>query len=274
MRQIGPDLRQPLILAALPGDRLARLRGMAVSHRCFWAVDSWADAVEAIRVRPVVMAIVDPLLGGPPRTHEIERLRLLFPSLPLLVYTVLAPETAGALLALGGAGIRRAMFFRLDDSPEAMRRAVNLELEGSASQRVVQSLGRRLPGLPDTLLRALELTLHAPADLPTVSDLARRAQLSRRTCERIFSKLDLPSPGVVMLMARLLYAHHLLLDPGYTVEDVALKLGFGKARTLQMHFREVFGLTAGELRLSMSVAETALIVTERYLPLPAGAVAS
>ena len=51
---------------------------------------------------------------------------------------------------------------------------------------------------------------------------------------------------------RLLYAHRLLLDPGYTVEDVALKLGYSKTKTLQMHLRAVFGLTAGELRVSLS----------------------
>ncbi len=212
------------------------------------------------------MAVVDPMLGGSPRTHEIERLRQLFPSLPLLVYTVLVPETAGALLTLGRAGIRRAVFHRLDDSPECLREALRGELEQSASRRVISALSARLPGLPDTVMQALEGTLHAPASTPTVSHLAYRAQLTRRGCERVFAKLGLPSPGVVMLMARLLYAHHLLLDPGYTVEDVALKLGFARARTLQMHFRGVFGRTAGDLRLSLSIAETVAVVTERFFP--------
>ena len=60
-----------------------------------------------------------------------------------------------------------------------------------------------------------------------------------------------------MVLIRLLYAHRLLLDPGYTVEDVALKLGYSKTKTLQMHLRAVFGLTAGELRVSL-VTEEAL----------------
>ena len=60
----------------------------------------------------------------------------------------------------------------------------------------------------------------------TVSALARRAQITRRTCERSFARAGLPSPKIVMLLARVLYAHRLLLDPGYTIEDVALKLGY------------------------------------------------
>jgi AraC-like DNA-binding protein len=57
----------------------------------------------------------------------------------------------------------------------------------------------------------------------------------------------------------------LLLDPGYTVEDVALKLGYSKTKTLQMHLRAVFGVTAGELRVSLSTDEALMIVTDRYL---------
>ena len=68
-----------------------------------------------------------------------------------------------------------------------------------------------------------------------------------------------------MVLTRLLYAHRLLLDPGYTVEDVALKLGYSKTKTLQMHLRAVFGLTAGELRVSMSIDDALAMVTSRYL---------
>jgi hypothetical protein len=39
------------------------------------------------------------------------------------------------------------------------------------------------------------------------------------------------------------------------VEDVALKLGYSKTKTLQMHLRAVFGLTAGELRVTLSTEE-------------------
>nr|MBA3554986.1 hypothetical protein [Gemmatimonadales bacterium] len=48
------------------------------------------------------------------------------------------------------------------------------------------------------------------------------------------------------------------------VEDVALKLGYSKTKTLQMHLRAVFGLTAGELRVSLSTEEALAAVTHRY----------
>jgi AraC-like DNA-binding protein len=255
-------------LAAVPPERLARLSAGAPDG-CRWlSVTTWLDTVTAIRTRPVELAVVDPLLGGQPRSVEIERLRQHFPSLPLVVYTVLAPETAGVLLDLGRAGIRRVILYRFDDAPSALREVLQSELEQSASRRILTELTTALPGLPDPLAHALEAMLHAPGDNPTVAALADHAQLTRRTCERLFSRRGLPSPKTVMLLARVLYAHRLLLDPGYTVEDVAAKLGYGRVRTLQMHFREVFGLTAGEVRMSLSSEDAVRLIVRRYLDAP------
>jgi AraC-like DNA-binding protein len=255
-----------LLLAAVPAERLFRLRSLDPERFVWEAVSTWPEAVDAIRGRPVEMAVVDPLLGSTtPKTHGIGRLRQFFPSLPLLVYTELAPATAGVLLELGRTGIRRVVVHRFEDAPGSLRNALLAELEQSASQQVILGLGHMLRELPAELRLALEGMLHAPGDGPTVTALAERARLTRRTCERWFTKVGLPSPRVVMVLTRLLYAHRLLLDPGYTVEDVALKLGYSKTKTLQMHLRAVFGLTAGELRVSLSIDEALATVTNRYL---------
>jgi AraC-like DNA-binding protein len=230
------------------------------------AVAGWHGVIDTIRRQPVEMAIVDPLLGGRPRTHEIERIRLLFPSLPVMLYTTLAPESAGILLALGRAGIRRAVFTRFDDAPGSLRAAILEELEHTASHQVVQALSRRLDDLPGRLRWVFETALEMPAELLTVDELARRAQMKRRTCERWFARSGLPSPRTVLMLARLLYAHRLLRDPGHTVEDVTVKLGYGRAKTLQLQIREVFGLTAGELRAAMTTEAAVEWVTTRYFP--------
>ena len=264
-----------LVLAAVPAERLFRLRSLDPDRFLWEAATTWPEAVDAIRARPVQMAVVDPLLGGSvPRTHGIGRIRQFFPSLPLLVYTDLAPATAGVLLELGRAGIRRVIVHRFEDAPGSLRAALLAELEQSASQQVIHGLGAILRELPPELRLALEGMLHAPGEGPTVGALAERARLTRRTCERWFTKVGLPSPRVVMVLARLLYAHRLLLDPGYTVEDVALRLGYSKTKTLQMHLRAVFGLTAGELRVSLSTEDALATVTTRYFSPLRRAVAS
>ena len=236
------------------------------------AVSTWPEAVEAIRAKPVEMAVVDPLLGGPaPRTHGIGRLRQFFPSLPLLVYTELAPATAGVLLELGSAGIRRVVVHRFEDAPGSLRNALLAELEQSASQQVIQGLGHILRDLPPELQAALEAMLHAPGEGPTVTALADRARLTRRTCERWFTKVGLPSPRVVMVLTRLLYAHRLLLDPGLHRRGRGAQAGIQQdedaadapARRLRAHRGRAPGLAvASRTRSRWS--------TNRYFTPPAG----
>ena len=149
----------------MPAERLFRLRSLDPDRFVWESVNTWPEAVEAIRGRPVEMAVVDPLLGSAtPRTHGIGRLRQFFPSLPLLVYTELAPATAGVLLELGRAGIRRVVVHRFEDAPGALRGALLAELEQSASQQVIQGLGHILRDLPPELQLALEGMLHAPGE--------------------------------------------------------------------------------------------------------------
>ena len=126
----------------MPAERLFRLRSLDPDRFVWEAVNTWPEAVEAIRARPVQMAVVDPLLGGTvPRTHGIGRIRQFFPSLPLLVYTELAPATAGVLLELGRNGIRRVIVHRFEDARAGSERAAG-RAEQSASQQVILGLGR------------------------------------------------------------------------------------------------------------------------------------
>ena len=258
-------MRQPLLLlAAVPAERLARLSAADPDGFVFEPAHSWAQAVRVIRRRPVGLAVVDPLLEGAPRFREIERVRAFFPSLPLVAYTSLAPETAAVLLDLGRIGVRRAVFARFDDDPTRLRAVLREEWAQTAPHQVLQALRPLAERLPDRVRWALEAAVQSPGEAG-VDDLARRAQLGRRTCERLFARLDLPAPSKVLQMARLLYAHRLLLDPGFTVEDVARKLGYTRARSLQLQLRSVFGRTAGEVRLSLSPEEALALLWERLV---------
>ena len=253
-----------LILAIVPGVRMHHLRTAETKLYTFVGLPPSVDVVDVIRHQPVEMAVLDPAFGGHLQTREIERLRVLFPSLPMLIYTSLTPEMPSLLLELGRIGIRRVILARFDDSPANLRAIFKEELETTASRRVIQGIDRLLAGLPMQARWGLEAMLHTPSGIATVTELAHRVQVQRRTCERWFAKVGLPSPRTVLVAARLLYAHRLLQDPGYTVDDVAARLGYVRTRSLQDQFKEVFGLTASEMRLSLTVEEALDLVTKRY----------
>src|SRR5690349_23086921 len=107
-----------LVLAVLGEVQLMRLRRAGAPRFAVAHAPGWGEALDVIRARPVELAVVDPLLTGVARAQEIERLRVLFPSLPLILYTTLTPETASVLLTLGQHGIRTVVFTRHEDHPQ------------------------------------------------------------------------------------------------------------------------------------------------------------
>src|ERR1700716_695794 len=90
--------RGVLVLAAVSDLQYQRLRGAVLPPFSLARATTWDVALETIRGRPVEIAVVDPMLGGA-RGQEVERLRVLFPSLPLILYTpIMTAELAPGLL--------------------------------------------------------------------------------------------------------------------------------------------------------------------------------
>ena len=263
-----------LVLAAVPEAQFHKLRHAAAVRFPLVHARNWEDAQGAIRGRPVELAVVDPLLTGVASATEIEWLRRFFPSLPLILYTTLSPQTAAVLLALGSTGIRDMVLFRYDDHPARLYEALVHEEARSASRQLLDQVAGVLAPLPSELRWVLEEMLRAPAELQTVQQVAARARVDRRTFERWFARLGLPSPRHFLAAARVLYAHRLLQDPGFTIEDVAQRLGYAQTKTLQAHARSYLGLTAGEMRGMLEPAQALERVAQGFMPAPAPARAS
>ncbi|HXF94879.1 MAG TPA: helix-turn-helix domain-containing protein [Gemmatimonadales bacterium] len=253
-----------LVLAAVPEIFHQKLRRAGALRFSFAHAGTWDQALNAIRTRPVELAVVDPQLTGGTRGQEIERLRVLFPSLPLILYTRLTPRLGSTLLQLGRHGIRNVVFAGLEDHPARLREVLEQEQVRAVSQQLLNHIADALVPLPRELRWVLEEALQAPDEIQTVGQLAARARVDRRTCERWFTRVGLPSPRHFLAAARVLYAHRLLQDPGFTIEDVAERVGYSQVKTLQQHARFYLGLTAGEMRLSLSPDEALSRVVERF----------
>ena len=253
-----------LVLAAVRPSMLARLRHAAGHRFQFLPVPSWDEAVQAVLRRPIEIGVVDPNLEGEPRAQGIQRLRALFPSLPLILYTALTPEVARVLMLLGHTDIRQVVIVRHDDHPQRLGDLLVTEAEHAVSHCLIDAIKDLLAGFPGDLRWAIETTLREPAAVQSVKALADRAKMDRRTCLRWFAKAQLPPPSVTLTALRVVYAHRLLQDPGYTIEDVATKLGYAQTRSFTQNVREVLGRTPGEIRLSLSPEEALAIMRERY----------
>src|SRR6266702_1257193 len=147
-------------------------------------------------------------------------------------------------------------------------------LGGSASATEISRLRVLFTSLPSELRWALEEVLRSPAELQTVQQVAARARVDRRTFERWFLRLGLRSPRHFLAAARVLHAHRLLQDPGFTVDDVAQRLGYAQTKTLQLHARCYLGLTLGEMRDALDATEALKRVAHGFAPQAARASAS
>lgn len=234
----------------------------------FLEVGSWEETVDGIRTAPIEMLVVDPALEGQPRCQEIERIGVMFPSLPRILYTDLKPPIVPVLLRLGQAGIRDVIVAGYDDHPTRVTELLLNAAAHAVSRRLLDEIQDVLDTWPGELRWAIETILKEPAEMHTVQDLADRARMDRRTCTRWFTKASLPPPSTMLMVIRVVYAHRLLQDPGYTVEDVAAKLGYQRVRSFALHVKEVFGMTPGDLRVSLTPEEALALVRERYLPAP------
>src|SRR5262245_5280086 len=172
-----------LVLAAVPEIQALRLRRAGGTRFSFVAAGQWGDVVDLICRQPIELVVVDPLLSGEPRSQEIERLRLLFPSLPVLLYTTFTPALAPVLLSLGRQGIQEVVFSRLDDHPDGLRGALEREQARASSQQLLDQIAEAFAPLRSEIRWVLEAALRAPEDVQTVEQLAASAGVGRRTCE-------------------------------------------------------------------------------------------
>ncbi len=183
-----------LVLAAVSDLQYQRLRGAVAPRFTLARATTWDVALETIRGRPVEIAVVDPMLGGA-RGQEVERLRVLFPSLPLILYTpVMTPELAPVLLAMGKCGISQVVLSPTEDHPDRLRDLLSEEAMQSASHRLLDQLTAALAPLPPELRWVLEDAMRSPGAVQTIQQVAARARVDRGTCARWFARAGLPSP--------------------------------------------------------------------------------
>jgi AraC-like DNA-binding protein len=252
-----------LILAAIPNMLQERLARSVDPTFELISASGWSEAVDVMLKAPIELAVMDPALESEARVHEIERFRVLFPSVPIILYTKLSEHVASLLLRLGAVGIDRLVLAWHDDHRDRLRDLVSEESAHAVSRLLAEDVSSFFINCPPQLRWAIETMIREPARMHTVNALADRAGIDRRTCLRWFARAGLPKPSIVLTALRVLYAHRLLQDPGHTVDNVAKKLGYGQSRSLGLHVREVFDMAPSQLRVSLSTGAAVEIVRKR-----------
>src|SRR5438105_7949677 len=131
------------------------------THTIVEAAD-WSDLQTAVRHGPIDVVVADPATLGEQGIDVLHRMRAEFPSVPVIVYTALTPESIRAVLRLARMGIHEVVFARIDDRPQRLRELVETLPSYTLAERMVDDLADVLANLPVSVQRAVDTLFRTP----------------------------------------------------------------------------------------------------------------
>lgn len=250
------------VVARLSPPLLAHLRVVIGREHTLIPVDGWGELAEIVRTWPVDVAVIDPRANGQGGAAELHALLQRYPSLPVVLYTALTPESLKLTVDLAKSGVQHVVLRGFDDEPRRFRDLLERQPAYALSDSVIDQLSVPLALVPTPLGRAIVQLFRAPHTFHGVRDLADASGMTRRSVDRWLDRAGLAPARTVVLGARLARAYFYLLDPGYLLEDVTKKLGYASHRLFARQVREVMGLTPSELRHRIGPEDFVMRLTE------------
>jgi len=242
------------VAAFLPNRLLTHVKHVFADEPEVFVATSWQELEIFIRRKPVSVVILDPAADGIMNVSAVASLLKRYPSLPLIAYVTLHAPQFNAVAQLGRLGLKEVVLHRFDDAPEGFRERVE-RVEGNAlTHDVIGALRDRLTQLPRQLAVTVENLFEQPHRYASALDIAMEAGVAIVSVYRNLDTADLGSPKRLLVAAKVLRGFGYLRDPGYSVLDVSIKLGYKTARIFSQHWVSVFGLTPARVRTRLTDA--------------------
>lgn len=210
--------------------------------------ESWSHLANAVRTRPADLVVADPGADGTIRTEELQSLIARYPTLPVLLYAHMTPESLKATVALSRGGARQVVLKGFDDDADRFLRLIERQPAYVLAEKLMDRLSQPLKAVPPRLARSITSLIDAPLKFNSADDLATAAGTTRRSICRGLAKAGLATPMNFIIGARVLRAYHYMRDPGFMIEDISAKLGYKAPRHLARHVKIGLGMTPSALR--------------------------
>ncbi len=243
------------VVAYLSRPLLAHLRVVVGQEHELVAVESWPALLSTVRDRMVDVVVADPVVTGHVEVAELQEVIRQYPSIPVIVYTVLSPTTVRGVVALARVGVEHVVLNRFDDEPRRFRELLERVPAHALGDRMLEELSEPLARLPVTVGRAVEQLYRYPLRFHGMADLAAAAGMNTRTLYRHLEPAGIAAPRMLLVSARLLRAYSYLRDPGRSIKDVATKAGYHSSWQLAQQMREMTGMTPRRARQALGVEE-------------------
>jgi AraC-like DNA-binding protein len=240
------------VAAFLPARLLTHVKHVFADDAELFVASSWQELESFIRRKPVSVVILDPSADGIMNVSAVAGLLKRYPSLPLIAYVTLNAPAFNAVAQLGRMGLEDVVLHHFDDVPERFRERVE-QVEGNAlTHSVIEAISDRLKQLPRQLSVTVENLFDQPHRYMSALDLGMEAGIAIVSVYRNLDTAQLGSPKRLVIAAKVLRGFGYLRDPGYSVLDVSIKLGYKSARIFSQHWVSVFGVTPARVRTRLS----------------------
>lgn len=236
------------VVAYLPRPLLSHLKIVVGAEHSLTAVWSWAELQATVKHLVTDVVVADPVAGGTVEVESLETLRREFPSLPVVVYTSLAPASIKAIVRLAKSGVEHVVLARFDDEPRKFLELIEGIPAFALGDRMLRELAGPLSCLPVVVVRAIDQLFRSPSRFKSSQDLAEAAGMNLRTLYRNLEPAGIFSARSLVVSARLLRAYAYLQDPGRSIKDVAAKAGYHSPWQLSQQMRELTGSTTEQVR--------------------------
>jgi AraC-like DNA-binding protein len=240
------------VVAFLPRHLLAHLRVVLGSEHSLTPVLSWSELQRTVQNQATDLVVADPAATGTVQVEPLEYLRKHYPSLPVVVYTLLAPSSIKAIVRLAKSGVEHVVLNRFDDEPGRFLELLESARGFGLGEQMLLELAGSLSCLPVTVVRAVDQLFRSPARFKNAQDVAVAAGMNLRTLYRNLEPAGIYSARALVVSARLLRAHAYLQDPGRSIKDVAAKSGYHSSWQLSQQMREMTGHTTEQARRELT----------------------
>jgi AraC family transcriptional regulator, transcriptional activator FtrA len=218
-----------------------------------WAAYDQGTRLVSICSGAFLLAACGFLAGRSATTHWLhaEKLRELYPDIDVNADVLYVDE--GQILTSAGsaAGVDLLLHIVRKDfgakiaNDVARRMVVPPHREGGQAQFIERPVSARAGSRLGPLLDAVR---RHSAERWTVASMARRTVMSERTFIRRFEEATGMAPGEWVIATRVEAARFLLETTASTLDEIALKAGFGSTAGMRHHFRHRLGLTPSAYR--------------------------
>lgn len=250
------------VLARLSAPLAAQLNLALAGDHSLTVVEDWSALLIALREQPVDLVVLDPRTSGGLELGQARELLARHPTLPVVVYTTLAPDSLQATVMLAKLGVQHVVLRGFDDEPRRFRQMLAQLPAARLSHSVLQQVLPHLDDAPVLFVHAITRLFEAPQEFEDVAALAQASGMTRRSLDRVFERSGLTSARTMILVARLTRAKHYMGDPGFLLEDIAKKLGFRSTRRFARQVRAATGMAPGTMRKALTPEEFTIRMAE------------